>query len=164
MQDSVNRIDNISSLLKQRSEIIEKQKVILEEYARTLNTALEEWDSSRDSERVRSDASLDKITSLRRKFSIVKLLMQRLVTNQAGINADIDLFERFVEEKTLFVILEWVSLLRMVDNDMQELIDPTIYGLSESIPRSFSNLLKWTPDSNSNKLDRLLYKYLQNLS
>jgi len=163
MQNSINRVDNISSLLKQRSEIIEKQKVILEGYVKTLNDALTEWDSSRESERARSDASLDKITSLRRKFSIVKLLMQRLVTDQAGLNADIDLFERFVEEKTLFVILEWVSLLRMVDNDMQELIDPTIYGLSDSVPRSFSNLLKWTPDSNSNKLDHLLYKYLQNL-
>ena len=159
-----DRISNISSLLKQRFEVIEKQKVILEGYFQTLNTALKEWDSSRESDRVKSDASLDKITSLRRKFSIVKLLTQRLTADQAGLNADVDLFERFVEEKTLFVILEWVSLLRMVDNDMQELIDPTIYGLSESVPRSFSSLLKWTPDSNSNNLDKLLYRYLQNLS
>lgn len=150
-----SKIDNIASRLKQISASLEKRKSLVDGYMSTLTKAMEEWNSANTN-------NTENLTKLRRKFSIVNLLMKRLVIQQIELNSDIEVFEKFVEERTFNGVTEWVNTLRIIDSDMQEIADPEVYGLSPDVPRSFSDILKWTPNG-SNKLDKRLLNYLQNL-
>lgn len=157
------KIDKIAKTLKHRVSVFEKKKKILSEYIQTLKKGLDEWDSSAAALKSYSDESIKNLNALSRKLSITKLLFQRLSSDSVSITNDIELFEKFTDEKSFFLIVEWASSLKIVDPDMAEIIDPEIYGLSANVPRSFSDLLKWVPDDNSNKLDLLLFDYLKNL-
>lgn len=163
LNDTLKKIDCISERLKKVYHVLERKRSILESYASTLDIALKEWEADMVKNCSVSDENIDNMSLLRRKFSITKLLMQRLAVNQVNFHSDVDLFEKFVSEITSDSINEFLSTIRLIDPDMQEISDPTLYGLSSNVPRSFVELLKWTPSDDSNDLDIILYGYLQNI-
>lgn len=160
--DITSKIDKIANELKLIAAATERERKIVEDYSATLNTVVDKWreipcDSALE---IQTDDTMERMTRLRSKLSVVKFLAGRTAMNQINLFSDVDLFLKFVEDRRLFMIIEWVGLTKLVTKDMEEIIDPTIHGLSPDTPKVFSELLEWRPGDNATESDLLLFRYL----